>query len=457
MAILDQLQDLARRMDLEVTSVVAPDAHRDVLKCEWTARLLGVPSGVGGPGNPPVFPDLVHTILGTAKGDAAETKGGNGAKGGKGGKDAKDGKGGKVGSGGLPIDKVTEVLPGGDADGGDGGEDGGGGATGGTDTILDMATVEGEVRWTIRDDGGRAARDVRWRFGRDPHWRDGAPAETLGSLDDDLAFQLLGVLLYDADGGSAPTKSVTVQASVKLTSGTTSTGWIDLPARDVAVPALGLPTITVLFEHENFGDGREGQRRRALVVVPSNAAGRDEAGVAKAISLLNNALATSAAAAGPLRFLADATGTAAAYAFVGRTKVEARDEIDHMGIEIDHWDLVNWFHAEDNISSLILIGAPGRQLQFFNARRFDPSEGHMNVTVGPEGAVLIRNLASANPASEPPGRVEVVHAPAKARHKNENPDHKITTFGDEVSSIRLGWGPVPDLDAPVPAGASKRR
>lgn len=447
MPIIDQLNDLARRIQLQVSPIVAPDAAREVLQCEWTARLVGgpLPGGDGAnPDDPPVV-DLSDKLSGLLGGGDSAKKGkdtkGSDAK----GSDAKGSKDGKGSKGGLPVD-VSGALPSGDDGDGDGGDGGGGDGGPIPDTdVLDIATVSGEVRWTLRDESGGEAREVKWKLGSDAHWRNGAPSEALSPLDEQLAFQLLGVLLYDKDADTAPEKTVSLQASVELTAGTESTGWIDLPPRQVALPALGIPTMAVLFEHENFGAGRQGQRRRALIVLPTNAFQHGESGARAAIQALNSALRTTAVANGALRLLAIAAGEADAYAFVDRTKVEPRDEIGHMGIEIDHWDAVNWFHAEDNISSLILIGAPGRQLQFFNARNFDPSEGHMNVTVGPEGAVLIRDLASADPVSEPPGRVEVVHAPAKERHKNADPSHDITTFGDEVSSIRFDWGPVPGV------------
>jgi hypothetical protein len=49
--------------------------------------------------------------------------------------------------------------------------------------------------------------------------------------------------------------------------------------------------------------------------------------------------------------------------------------------------------------------------------------------------VLAGSLHSNSPASDPAGRISVPKAPTGSRF----PFHGITSFGDELSSLRFGW------------------
>jgi hypothetical protein len=94
---------------------------------------------------------------------------------------------------------------------------------------------------------------------------------------------------------------------------------------------------------------------------------------------------------------------------------------------------------EDEISSLLFFGPPGRRLRAYNARNFSNSEGEIHVTVGRELAARVWDLHSASPGALPSTAVTVPAAPSGCRGVGCYfwSGHQITTFGDEFSSLKL--------------------
>jgi hypothetical protein len=63
------------------------------------------------------------------------------------------------------------------------------------------------------------------------------------------------------------------------------------------------------------------------------------------------------------------------------------------GIDLDTAFIIgNDTEAEDELSSVILIGPPRRKVEAFNARHFSNSEGEMEIVVGRELLVLAADL-----------------------------------------------------------------
>jgi hypothetical protein len=95
----------------------------------------------------------------------------------------------------------------------------------------------------------------------------------------------------------------------------------------------------------------------------------------------------------------------------------------------------DWFWAEtpaDRISSMAILGPPGRGIACFNAPDFNTDEGEIRVFASMGLMTTVRDLHSAAPPCDPPGNVNVTHTP-----RGGNIGHGITTFGDEMHSIRF--------------------
>jgi hypothetical protein len=309
--------------------------------------------------------------------------------------------------------------------------------------------VQIAARWTIKDEQGNTvgSEDLSWTVTNpstgnvDQQGTGGgisiAPSLALEILN--LAFKVLFVEAVQFDGATIPAPIVkrTLEASIQLTAGPASSGWVDLPAAELSLAVIPIPTILLLFENASFTDPGVG-----LIMVPANSP-LDSTTITAALNALNNALSPLQAALPVLGFILGEIApnatiqTALGLAQNARLTFQKTDGIsDLSNIE---WKS-HWYgdeDAEDNISSIVMIGPPGRQAQCFNGRNFNGSaEGQMNVNVGSELLVEVPNLHSAYPASNPVGHVTVPFAPTGYRTA-----HFISIFGDEFSSIQFSWVP----------------
>jgi hypothetical protein len=202
-----------------------------------------------------------------------------------------------------------------------------------------------------------------------------------------------------------------VQGGVKLEAGAIDTGWLDFPPIPFFIEPLQIPTILALFVNRNFQTYAEDTPGAVLVVVPE---GSDLVGLGPYLQALT-AAATAIRSLGSLLSLLPlgataSTVTSAINAFGGGAQLAAQDDISNL----NDWTLIQreWYEndteAEDEISSLILVGVPGTTVRLYNARSFGTNEGVLQVSTGPEGYALIRNLDAATPVTEPPGRATAV-------------------------------------------------
>ena len=307
--------------------------------------------------------------------------------------------------------------------------------------------VQIAARWTIKDEQGNAvgSQDLNWRVTNpnngnvDQQGTGGtitiAPNLALEILN--MAFNVLFVEATQFDGTSfpAPIAKRSLSASIQLTAGPASSGWVDLPPVELSLAVVPVPTILILLENASFTDPGVG-----LIMVPATSP-LDSTTITNALNALNNVLSPLQATLSILGFVVGEIASGATIQNVlglaqnARLTFQKTDGIsDLSNIEWkSHW----WGDedAEDNISSLIMIGPPRRQAQCFNGRNFAGSaEGQMNVNIGSELLVEVPNLHSAFPASQPVGQVTVPFAPTGWRWA-----HTISMFGDEFSSIQFGW------------------
>lgn len=218
-----------------------------------------------------------------------------------------------------------------------------------------------------------------------------------------------------------------IQGSVRLQAGAIDTGWIDFPALPFLVEPLRVPTVLALFVNRNFQDYADDTEGAVLVMVPEDSALRAVGAVTGTLNTVGNALR----AVGSLLSLLPLGGAMSSITNPISNATHAHLAVQDDIANLNDWTLVqrDWYEndteAEDEISSLILVGVPGTRVRLYNARNFGAGEGVLEVTTGPEGYVLIRDLGPASPTTEPAGRAAVV-----------NPS-SWNTFRDTFSSVRF--------------------
>jgi hypothetical protein len=234
-----------------------------------------------------------------------------------------------------------------------------------------------------------------------------------------------------------------IQAHFRLSAHGVSTPWIDLELPIDLVP-LPIPTLLLLFFDPDFTGP-------ALLVLPKDSQlGQDLVlDKLKDVRTVLETVRELVALVGLFIDVVNALEPVWAELEIVATKADAianLNDIDVVGTPTwAFWQ--NDREAEDEMASLIFLGAPGRSLQAFNDRNFNDGEGQLNINLGPEMAVTIRTLyhsATADfvpPDAVPANRVTVARKPQGCRGTWcwAGGGHDITTFGDEFSSLRFGW------------------
>ena len=201
---------------------------------------------------------------------------------------------------------------------------------------------------------------------------------------------------------------------------------------EVQVLPLRIPSLLALFRHRSFAFRRAGdpQDGAALVIAPANSPLSGLDGATAALTALRGQVerltgfARLAALATGLREL---TGALAEHPadHVAFRRTDEIANLNHITL-VDRAFLANDIEAEDEFSSLILLGPAARRVRCFVRRNLDPAAGRLDVTVGDENVVLIRTLHTQQPRALPAGAATVVVTPPGDR-----------TFGDELSSLQL--------------------
>lgn len=228
----------------------------------------------------------------------------------------------------------------------------------------------------------------------------------------------------------APARRI-LRATVRLTANGITVGPRTLPDLPVLVPALPVPAVLAMFLHTNFQARSGDDDGAALIVVPSNSP-------LKSVSALQSTLNTLQSVLGNL----SSFGSFAAFVLGLSDLISAVNATKSANVQFRSANSINnlnditliqraWYEndteAEDELSSLILIGPTGKTVRCSNARDQNTGEGQFTVATGPELVAIIRSLHSANPTASP-GTVNVTTAPPGGWF---NPDD----FGDDLSSI----------------------
>lgn len=231
-------------------------------------------------------------------------------------------------------------------------------------------------------------------------------------------------------GVPAPRRRL-LRVTVTVSAGGQTVGPRTLPDVPVVVPPVALPTVLALFLHRDFAPRSGGDDGAVLVVVPNvsplgsvdalNPILQDIAGLANALRTIGT-LAGFATGLGMLR-------TALAQPHVVFRKADRINNLNDIDL-IQRGFFENDTEAEDELSSLILLGRQGRNTHCCNDRDMRTGEGDFTVTAGSSLMALVRNLHSIAPAVEF-GSLSVGTTPPGGLFN-------ASDFGDALSSLEFG-------------------
>lgn len=213
-----------------------------------------------------------------------------------------------------------------------------------------------------------------------------------------------------------------VRAHVTMIHNNSVFGSVNLTAL-VQVPRLALPRMLAMFRDRHYTGPM-------LVAVASRSA---ITGVGELTSIVQGLVSSlSGYAATRLGFLqstlAQLASRLTAQSGIAFRKGGGITDLDDVTLASG---FLNDTEAEDELSSLFLVGPEGGKAELFNDKRYKAGEGAFSLETGPELLAGVRDLHTSSPSCEPAGAtVEVTRYPPGGVW---NPD----TFGDELSSIRF--------------------
>ena len=222
-----------------------------------------------------------------------------------------------------------------------------------------------------------------------------------------------------------------IRATVTLTAGATAYPFT-LPNIPVDIPAVPIPTAIVFFRHTNFApsDDRADYTPQgaAFIVVPNNSPLSNAAQLQGILNTLESTISALTSVTELATFLLGLSELTAALAAQPHVQLRVANSSNHFNnfndVTLIHRGFFeNNIEAEDELSSLIFIGAPERQVRCFRHRNRDGRD--FTLATGTALHVIIRSLHSSSPAIEPSapplgGTITVSGS---------------GTFGDELSSL----------------------
>lgn len=278
----------------------------------------------------------------------------------------------------------------------------------GLPALADMSALR--VRWSVHDAGGTPLEP-------------GAGFVAARGLAQPRADLVLRPEVVEHPGDPAATLSRTIRATVTLT----APGQRGEPVSvtrvleaTVHVLPLPVPTLLALFRHPDFAyrHADEAVAGTALLIAPAGTSPADLAALRAALAGLRAAVR---ALSGFARF---ATLGSRLERLVGALREYPDERLRY--IRADALDSLADTGADDDLSSMVLLGPADRSARCFIHRDRVEAGGRMDVTVQDDHIVLIPSLHAKSPATEPGGRTVIVVEPDGGQ-----------TFGDELSSLAL--------------------
>lgn len=219
------------------------------------------------------------------------------------------------------------------------------------------------------------------------------------------------------------------------------------------LPTLPIPVLLGLFRHTNFAV-KEGNKQGFLLLVvpadsPFNVAGNSAvqavqnelAGLRQLAITLERVLGFAKTITGfilpnGLDKLVEAIGILGGFAANG-INVTTDKDIPNLNkikmIDNPFFFKFNDIEAENEISSLILIGGSGVQTKLFRRKEFKPNGGQLNLSPSAALVTLINNLHQKKPTATPDAARAAVPNPNDVDWELWSNKH----FGDSISSLRV--------------------
>ncbi len=272
---------------------------------------------------------------------------------------------------------------------------------------------------------------VEWsvRTGADP----GSPAAAAGDyvVTADPSLPVASVTLrpetYDLLEGDSPVTPIKrwLHAKVTLAAGDVVQSR-NLPSIEISTVSLGIPRIAAFFAYQNFTGP-------CLILVPERSTLPNVQDFLNALEPLEQVLAALQAFGTFAGFAAGIANLAAGVVTNPHVKFRRQENIANLNdiTLVQNDPLTNDMEAEDELSSLLLIGNDGARIQCFNSRDCADGEGWFEVNVRQYLAALVRNLHEQNPAAVPGADSIEVKKAVPGGFPGPN------SFGDTLSSVRF--------------------
>lgn len=282
--------------------------------------------------------------------------------------------------------------------------------------------VQVRVRVTLVDAAGNHVNAIRWSVGNT------TSSDAQFELPATAVFnEITGTLIaatQELDGSPDLVITRYVLVEVNVSALGASSGWVALPRIPVVVPILRIPTVFVGFRFTDFTGN-------FLIIVPANSALNDMADVTAALGTVTTAVNSIRDSVEFATFFLGKLG-ALSGALAGVPAGQATTFVKGNQPNLNDITLVQnaWYEndmeAEDEFSSLFLIGPNARVCKLYNARDYNDGEGQMNLNLGRQLSVSIRDTNSKNPVEDPDGVVYLAKVPPGSR-----------TFHNEISSVKF--------------------
>jgi hypothetical protein len=294
-----------------------------------------------------------------------------------------------------------------------------------------------DARLRITDERGQAVSTASWTVGS--RTISGSAVSIPRDLLTDAALSgttsiarvQLPVQFVELTLDALPITRYQIQASVRLSIGETSTGWIDVPPDPIplSIPALAIPTVAVFCTANNFSG-------RKLIMVPTSSPLTEPGELRNVIEALQGVLNDLSETLSFLGLFVSSIrdihtallpgGGQAAPAFVKADGIANLQTT--VLVERGLWD----FNAGDHFNSVLLIGPENRTLEMFNNPDYKDREGQLDLVLDRSLIALIRRLDSASPTSVPSGAARVRRRPTDPTTTDSD---SVDSFANEISSV----------------------
>lgn len=202
----------------------------------------------------------------------------------------------------------------------------------------------------------------------------------------------------------APPGPVTrqLEATVTLSAGGFTAGPTTLPPVPVLVPTLLFPTVLAAFIHTNFQPRYNNDDGGVLVVVRTDSPLSSAAQLQSTLNTLQAALSGLSSFAQFAAMLVGVSELVSALAAQISANVQFRSTMAISNLHAIKIVDRPWYqldtNAGDDISSLILLGPPAREVDFFKGRNFNNTD--YRLTPGADFFAIVRTLHANNPVVE---------------------------------------------------------